>query len=174
FTVHPMSKYMLGAPGCSRHRTPHMRALPWAPPPVESGQHARGGEYAGKVVRLGFRWPAWRQGRIARDIQETAFGQCDEIVTSEIFLWPGLAKSGDRRYDDARIDRRKTLVPQPFRLHFTGLKTFQPAVRSLHQFAKYVAIRFFVEIEHLARLAGVEMRKCRAQLRAICRRNKRR
>src|SRR5215470_1218405 len=135
FLVHPKPNDMLVGRQRFLHRRVHMIALPCALPPVESGQHARGGEYAGKVVRLGFRWPAWRQGRIARDIQETAFGQCDEIVTSEIFLWPGLAKSGDRRYDDARIDRRKAFVPQPFCLHLTGLKTFQHDVRSLYQFA---------------------------------------
>src|ERR1700730_18403573 len=56
------------------HRRVHMIALPCALTPIESRQHARRGEHAGKIVSLGFRWPAWGQRRIAGDIQETAFG----------------------------------------------------------------------------------------------------
>src|SRR5262244_2217773 len=127
--------------------------------PIERRQQSRCGKQTRKVVRLCLRRTAWGQRWVTRNIQETALGERHEIIARQIFLRPGLTETGDRSHHDSRINRRKRFVTEAFGLQLARLKTFQHDVRALYEFSKNFAIRVFGEIEHLARLTGVEMGK---------------
>src|SRR5262244_43692 len=142
--------------------------------PVERRQQSRCGKQTRKVVRLCLRRTAWGQRWVTRNIQETALGHRDEIIARQNFLRPGLAETGDRSHHDSGINRRKRFVTKALGLQLARLKTFQHDVCALYELSKNFAIRFFVEIEHLARLAGVEMGECGAEFRAVRQLNERR